>query len=670
MSSTMVRPIRSHSRGIPIVRVFRLGLSAGLVAVMLSFPTAVSGDAGDAGIQGPSYAGAAGDPTGEKPESKLWFNDGAWWGSLWDTASSRYEIFRFNATTQSWASTNVALDARSNSRADTLWDGSKLYVASHVYSQTQGTVPSYLYRFSYNPSTDVYSLDAGWPQAINNVRSEALVIDKDSTGQLWATWVQGASGSRQVWVNRTTAGDSSWGDPFKLPVNGADVDSDDISSIVAFGGNKVGVFWSNQKGSSFHFAVHDDSAADTTWSPSVGVLPGANNADDHINLKSLQSDGSGRVFAVIKTSKTGSSDPSIVLLVRSNSAVWSSQTIWTHGNGLTRPIVLIDTSNNLVHAFAAKESGGPVYTKTSPLSSIGFASGLGTTVMLDASDNDINNPTSTKQNVSSATGLLVLASNDSTNRYWHHFDPLGGTPTPTAPVANFSATPLSGVAPLQVAFSDSSTNAPTSWAWNFGDGTTSSAQDPTHTYTSAGTYTVSLTATNGAGSDDETKLGYITVSPAGSGGGGLTVTPSDDAYVNSDAATTNYGAVNNLRVRDSTKDLYSYLRFTVSGAGSVAGAKLRLWVTDASADGGSLFLVANNSWSESSITWNTKPAASGAALASVGPVSVGSWAEFDVSSVVTGDGTYSFVLINASNDLVRFSSSEGSEPPQLVLMLE
>ncbi|HET8777004.1 MAG TPA: PKD domain-containing protein, partial [Candidatus Limnocylindria bacterium] len=545
--------------------MLRIGLSAGLVAVMLSLPAAVSGDPGDIGIQGPSYAGGGiNDPTGEKPESKLWFNDGAWWGSLWDTASSRYEIFRFNAATQAWASTNVPLDTRSGSRADTLWDGTKLYVASHVFSEGVSASTSSLYRFSYNASTDVYSLDAGWPQAINNVASEALVIEKDSTGQLWATWVQGPTDGREVWVNRTTAGDSAWGAPFELPGNGTAVAKDDISSIIAFGANKIGVFWSNQKGSSFHFAVHDDSAADDTWSPSVGVMPGSGNADDHINLKSLQTDGSGRVFAVVKTSKKQNPDPSIVLLVRSNSAVWSSHTIWTHGNGLTRPIVLLDTSNNLVHAFAAKESGGPIYTKTSSLSSIGFASGLGTTVMLDASANDINNPTSTKQNVSSATGLLVLASNDSTDHYWHHFNSLGGGPGPTPPLAAFSATPLSGAAPLQVAFSDSSTNAPTSWAWDFdANGSVDSTQQhPTHTYTSPGSYSVSLTATNADGSDVETKVGYITVSQPGGGGGGLTVTPSHDAYVNSDAASTNYGSVNNLRVRDSSKDLQTYLRFT------------------------------------------------------------------------------------------------------------
>lgn len=67
------------------------------------------------------------------------------------------------------------------------------------------------------------------------------------------------------------------------------------------------------------------------------------------------------------------------------------------------------------------------------------------------------------------------------------------------PVANFSATPLSGNFPLAVQFTDLSTNTPTSWLWNFGDGVTSTSRNPSHTYASAGSYTVTLYATNSAG---------------------------------------------------------------------------------------------------------------------------------------------------------------------------
>ena len=165
------------------IRTFHLGLVLGLLWSILAIGPAVAAP-GDIGLEGPSYSGAGAEPTGEKPESKTWFADGVWWGSLWDTASARYEIFRLNAA-GTWTSTNVALDTRANSRADTLWDGTRLYVASHVFSESPSSgFPSHLYRFSYNASTDTYALDGGFPQQINNVRSESLVIDKDSDGQV------------------------------------------------------------------------------------------------------------------------------------------------------------------------------------------------------------------------------------------------------------------------------------------------------------------------------------------------------------------------------------------------------------------------------------------------------------------------------------------------------
>jgi PKD repeat protein len=92
-------------------------------------------------------------------------------------------------------------------------------------------------------------------------------------------------------------------------------------------------------------------------------------------------------------------------------------------------------------------------------------------------------------------------------------DLLAALDSQNLPVANFTGTPTTGSAPLNVNFTDTSTGGPTTWAWNFGDGGTSNLQNPSHTYSTPGTYTVSLTVTNANGSDTETKTSYITVSP-------------------------------------------------------------------------------------------------------------------------------------------------------------
>jgi PKD repeat protein len=83
--------------------------------------------------------------------------------------------------------------------------------------------------------------------------------------------------------------------------------------------------------------------------------------------------------------------------------------------------------------------------------------------------------------------------------------------TPSAPVASFTSNVTSGSAPLNIQFTDMSIGYPTSWNWQFGDGGTSASQDPVHKYNAPGRYNVSFTATNAAGSNMVTEVGYIIV---------------------------------------------------------------------------------------------------------------------------------------------------------------
>lgn len=89
-----------------------------------------------------------------------------------------------------------------------------------------------------------------------------------------------------------------------------------------------------------------------------------------------------------------------------------------------------------------------------------------------------------------------------------------GQATPQPPVAAFTADKTTIKVGQTVNFTDQSTNSPTSWSWSFPGGTpsTSTAQNPSVTYNSAGTYSVTLTATNSTGSNSLTKTNYITVS--------------------------------------------------------------------------------------------------------------------------------------------------------------
>ncbi|NCF65124.1 MAG: hypothetical protein GWP61_04065 [Chloroflexi bacterium] len=404
-------------------------------------------DVGYLDFQYPSSLGNK-EVTAEKPESKLWWNDGFWWASMWSSSGNAYHIFKLNWSTQDWVDTGTALDDRTDSKADVLWDGTKLYVVSHIWAGSAGSASAgdrgELFRYSYDSGTKSYALDSGFPVEVNQAKSEALVIDKDSTGVLWVTYVQ----NKKVYVNHSVLGDdSSWGTPYVLPVGSdADVKDDDLSSIVAYDG-RIGVMWSSQtSGNKIYFASHVDGAGDTAadWT-SIGAY--TTSGDDHINVKSLSSDGAGSVFAAVKTSRSAA----LLLLLVCNSGTactsasnWSAHTVYTGSTkSPTRPIVLLDTSNRDIYYFARVDDN--IYYKRSDMDSISFPSGDGDPFIKSSSYNGINDPTSTKQNVDSTTGLVVMAS-DSNARYYLHncirlaggnsSQCLTGNPTPSAYFSN------------------------------------------------------------------------------------------------------------------------------------------------------------------------------------------------------------------------------------------
>jgi len=133
------------------------------------------------------------------------------------------------------------------------------------------------------------------------------------------------------------------------------------------------------------------------------------------------------------------------------------------------------------------------------------------------------------------------------------------------PVADFSASPASGAVPLIVSFTDLSANGPTSWVWDFGDGWAGAGQNPTHTYENPGIYTVSLTATNAAGYDTETKNDYITVNPCANSPVKLNTQYFNSIQLTYDSASN--GDIVQVQALDFTEDLIidRGITFTLSG---------------------------------------------------------------------------------------------------------
>lgn len=144
------------------------------------------------------------------------------------------------------------------------------------------------------------------------------------------------------------------------------------------------------------------------------------------------------------------------------------------------------------------------------------------------------------------------------------------------------------------------------------------------------------------------------------------ITAAADATVSASQPTTNFGVRTTLEA-DASTEKHAYLTFDVTGlSGTVNRAVVRLMVTDSSSSGGSI-APTSTGWSETTITFNTRPAASGAALSSVGEAVVGQWVEFDVTPAVTTNGRVSFVISSGNPNGVDYASRETSNAPQLVI---
>jgi hypothetical protein len=686
---------------------------------VLVVPLMASAAPGDVGVEGLSHTGT-GTPTGTKRQTNaLWFNDGLWWGNLWDTATSDFHIFRFNAATSSWTNTGVTTETRSNTHHDVLWDGTTLFVASYRFVNdglpAEPNFPSTMRRYSYNSSTKTYSLLS--TTNINNQKVETLSIDKDTTGRVWATWQQG----NRIYLNVTGTDGRTWGTPFPHPASLSNVSVDDTSAVIAFGPGRVGLMWSRQVGDAtdgMYWSHHVDGASSTTWTTPVAAVSGQRSGDDHMNLKWLDS-SSGQVFAAIKTSFTSAAQPLIQLLAL-NGTTWSAHTIATVSECPNRVIVMIDESTQRLRTFATypkpsgttnagvcTSSGGAIYEKSAPLSNISFSTAK-TARIVDA-DQYVHNVTSTKQNLNSAargtanSGLLLLADVNATSRYWHSYDSsVGGGGDTTAPTVT-GTSPAAGATGVAVTANVTGTfseamdaSTVTSGTFTLSDGATTvpatvaysstdrvATLNPGASLAAGRTYTATVRggssgvkdiAGNALASD---RTWTFTTAPAGGGTSQtVTLTATADSYVSSGATGTNFGAGTTL-VADNSPVETTYLKFDLSAyAGrTLQSATLQLRSAgNASTGSQAVKLVASDSWTEGGITYSTRPALGTTAIGTLGPTTTNTTYSIPLTvSGLTGElgQQLSLGVDSSSSDGLDLSSKEAGSTaaPKLVLTM-
>jgi hypothetical protein len=466
-------------------------LSAGLAAILAAGPVLASTPV-TVGYRDQTYGGGAFRPASDKPQSKLWYTDGSWFAGMFlfqtspATPKSEYRIYRHDGA-HSWTLTPTVVDTRDTSHADYLWlEASDTLYAISV-PQIPNTVPTVavddgikVFKYTYNATTNAYSAVAGFPKTIQNTASVPNVsrggsptatIALDSTGDLWATWLN----SNEIRYSMSENGGETWSDPAQLPaqagnsvVAGPTDSLNDSAAVIAFGAgspDKIGIAWSDQDNvpsgsdNGFYFATinaGDDPTVGANWTkvklPSL--VPTNQDADGHINIKTT-SDGS--VYMVGKTgtdtAQCATNKNSVLneFFARTPAGAWSVHLLGTVGDCNTRPQLVISEQLDTAYVFlTSPNGGGTVYRKSAPLSGPeaykfrGAADQTvqrGTPFIKSATETLIDDPSTTKQVVTSATGIAVIANNlagGSNVKYYLHNEMVLPAADTTDPVGNIT----------------------------------------------------------------------------------------------------------------------------------------------------------------------------------------------------------------------------------------
>ncbi len=254
-------------------------------------------------------------------------------------------------------------------------------------------------------------------------------------------------------------------------------------------------------------------------------------------------------------------------------------------------------------------------------------------------------------------------------------EPVSSTDTPTAtptetatstdtPTATQTATPTPTDLPTDTPTATGTpTSTETATSTATGTGTSTPSATPSRTQTPTNTSTATPTSTRTpTPTATQTRTGTPTATS-------LTFTPVADSYVNADTPTTNFGTATTLRV-DGSPIVRSYLRFTVQGLnGTITRATLRIFANSASSAVVTANSVSNNTWTETSITYNNAPPL-GSSLGSSGAVSAGAWITIDITPYITGNGTYNLALTTPGSTAISLASRQaqpGTNAPQLII---
>jgi hypothetical protein len=365
-------------------------------------------------------------PTADVGQAKVWELDGRWWAALVEPSSGAFHIYGLDDDRRHWVDTGVVVDARPGVHPDAIMSGDRLYVVSSARSRIASAKPE-VRRYSYTRDRG-WTLDQGFPVAAYDVGVSSPSIGRDTAGRVWVSFVD----QGHVYVNASGADETDWGAAWRLPGEGTVVRDEDVARLVAYGGNRIGVFWSNQVDATFRFASHPDGAkaADPdTWTTETAAS-GAGIADNHVDVMTAPIGGAERVLAVVKTSRNVGAQadrnaPLILLLAQRPEGGWTQSIVGRVRDHQTRPMLLIDPTNRLAVVTTTRDDVGThIAWQAASLDDLRFSPG-GDRPLIGDEDDVIIDATSTHSTVDFRKGVVVLGWDQEHGRYEHAVLTLG-----------------------------------------------------------------------------------------------------------------------------------------------------------------------------------------------------------------------------------------------------
>jgi hypothetical protein len=327
---------------------------------------------------------------------QMWVTDNTWWGAL---SSGSSGIHFYTRSGDSFVQGDL-IDTASSGRPETLWNGSELFIA--VFRS--GSLATF-YKYSYSPISGSFVLFPGFPLNLPLAGlANAISLAQDSTGKLWATYTSGTT-VRVIWS--ISADHLIWDTTGFILEDSVSTRTAEAAAIVHFGGDKIGVAWSNQAVDEYGFRFRLDSDLETSWSAKEVVDccdPAAPIADDHLSLRAAPD---GRLVMVGKDNLSGLLGPGrLNFYIRSATGTWGPR-IPVDSDPLsqpTRPALALDAENNHAYVLYHNSTTGQVFAARTSLDNPAFVR----CVLLAAG----NNVTTTKQGVNGTSDLIAVASED------------------------------------------------------------------------------------------------------------------------------------------------------------------------------------------------------------------------------------------------------------------